>query len=197
MGVVALLRRAFGGRPTRPAGDPLQPQGRTPTAAGPQTQSEGNVSMDRTGMHVLFRPNTGPRAGDTLGAVVVRDWSKGSKDHGAVNLAVFMDGSNDDGALIDWQTSIPYSRQPQDGMATWCFPEDRTAAPANAVQPTVPTTAPDGGAQPNPDPNTAPTAAQDGQQAAPAAAQAPEGQAGAPAPADAAQAQQGGPNGQA
>ena len=192
MGLGALLRRIFGAPKQAPSAAPaLVPQPVEAPADAPTTTQEGKPIVNRTGMLVVFRPNAGPRAGEELGAIVVRDWSQGQKDHGAVNLAVFMDGSNDDGAMIDWQTSVPYD---QGGAPySWRFREDVNAATANADHPAAP--------QPSPDPTTAPQAPQApaGAPQQPADAQpATDGQPSAPAAADGAQAPQGGgQNGQA
>ena len=62
-------------------------------------------------------PDGNKNAGEHRPAIIVKVWNKAS---GYVNLWVFFDGTNDgEIANTPWQTSIPYSEQPDSRTWHW------------------------------------------------------------------------------
>lgn len=69
------------------------------------------------GAHVLYVLSNGK----SRPAVIVEAWKASPDKRGEVNLCVFTDFSNDKAGLVEWATSVPYSKTGAPG--TWHWPD--------------------------------------------------------------------------
>jgi hypothetical protein len=107
-------------------------EGGADTAPWPRKGVRAMETVQAALVHFVLPDGPESVHGHCRPALVVRDW----RDGGA-NLVVFRDGGNDGGALYEWRTSVPHSRDHQFG--SWHVPgECRDAVNAGAPAPVTP-----------------------------------------------------------